>query len=345
MKQTLSNIQLEQHPPRGLWAKVGLSLITLLMLLATLWGNLALFYQAPKPLLWMAVWSLLAVSCAVLLWVRSATKGVIAYAVIMACLLVWWSTLKPSNDREWADDLAQMTHGEVHGNQVTLHNVRNFIWHSETDYEPHWETRQYDLSKLHSVDMITSHWGMDVIAHVLVSFGFTDNQFVTFTVEIRKKKGQSFSEIGGFFKDFELSIMATDERDAIGVRPNVRGEDSYLYRLDMPQNVMQQLFLAYINQANELVDQPRFYNTITANCTTIVFDMMRHVTGSRLPLDPRLLLTGYLPSYVQEQGGLMPDYSLTELTERGRITERSKQAGEASSYSQQIRYGVPGWKE
>ena len=96
------------------------------------------------------------------------------------------------------------------------------------------ETRHYDLSKLTSVDMLTSHWGMDAIAHVLVSFGFDDGQFVTFSVEIRKKKGQQFSEIAGFFKHYELSILATDERDAIGVRPNVRGEDTFLYRIDMP---------------------------------------------------------------------------------------------------------------
>lgn len=345
MQQLLNSIHSDQRPARSAWAKLGLGMLTLCLLVATLWGNLALYYQAPKPALWMAVWSLLALSCAVLLWVRGATQGVIAYLVLHGCLLVWWNTLEPSNEHIWADDLAQMTHGEVQGSRVTLHNVRNFNWKSETEYEPRWETRRYDLTQLQSVDMITSHWGMQSIAHVLVSFGFSDGQFVTFTVEIRKKQGQSFSEIGGFFKDFELSIMATDERDAISVRPNVRGEDSYLYRLEMPQELMQQLFLAYINQANDLVEQPRFYNTITANCTTIVFDMMRHITGRSLPLDPRLILTGYLPSYVQEQGGLVPDYPLPVLTERGRITERSKQAAEASNYSQKIRDGVPGWSQ
>ena len=345
MKNQQGSIQSRALPKRGFLAIAGLSLVTLLIVLAAIWGNLALYYQAPKPWLWMLVWSLLSLSSCIILWIKNAWKGIAAYAVLHACLLVWWNTLEASNEHDWADDLAQMTHGEIHGNQVTLHNVRNFNWHSETDYQANWETRNYDLNKLQSVDMITSHWGMEAIAHVLVSFGFSDGQFVTFTVEIRKKKGQNFSEIGGFFKDFELSIMATDERDAIGVRPNVRGEDSYLYRLDMPPAVIKQLFVAYVKQANKLKAQPRFYNTVTANCTTIVFDMMRHISGDQLPVDPRLLLTGYLPSYVQEQGGLVADYSLAELAERGRITERSKQAQGAVDYSQQIRYGVPGWSE
>ena len=248
----------------------------------------------------------------------------------------------PSNQHLWEDDVAQMTTGQVEGDTVTLFNVRNFDWHTETDYTPRWDTREYDLSKLKSVDMLTSHWGMDAIAHVLVSFGFDDDQFVTFSVEIRKKKGQTFSEVAGFFKQYELSILATDERDAIGVRPNVRGEDTFLYRIDMPADIRRQLFLSYIEQANQLIDEPRFYNTVTANCTTLVFGMMQHISGG-LPLDARLLLTGYLPSYIDELDGLTDGFDLEQLRTAGRITERSKQAANNENYSKIIRQGVPGW--
>ena len=276
------------------------------------------------------------------LWRRSIWKGLLIYLVLHGALLVWWNNLIPSNNHQWEEDVAQMTSGSIEGDQVTLFNVRNFDWHSETEYTPRWETREYDLSKLTSVDMLTSHWGMDAIAHVLVSFGFDDGQFVTFSVEIRKKKGQQFSEIAGFFKQYELSILATDERDAIGVRPNVRGEDTFLYRIDMPADIRKKLFLSYIEQANQLIEQPRFYNTVTANCTTLVFGMMQHISGG-LPLDARLLLTGYLPSYIKEQGGLTDGFDLAQLRSAGRITERSKQAGQSSNYSKIIRQGVPGW--
>lgn len=184
---------------------------------------------------------------------------------------------------------------------------------------------------------------MDAIAHVLVSFGFTDGQFVTFSVEIRKKKGQQFSEVAGFFKQYELSILATDERDAIAVRPNVRGEETFLYRIDMPADIRRQLFLSYIEQANQLLEEPRFYNTVTANCTTLVFGMMQHISGG-LPLDSRLLLTGYLPSYIDELDGLITGFDLSQLREAGRITERSKNAVNNDNYSQAIRQGVPGWQ-
>lgn len=321
-------------------------LLSLSILLASIWASLALYYQLPLAMPWrligIALWVGIGLFTLVHLWRRSICQGLLIYLALHAALLVWWNSLTPSHNHQWEEDVAQMTSGRIEGDQVTLFNVRNFDWHSETEYTPRWETRQYDLSKLKSVDMLTSHWGMDAIAHVLVSFGFDNHQFVTFSVEIRKKKGQQFSEIAGFFKDYELSILATDERDAIGVRPNVRGEDTFLYRIDMPADIRKKLFLSYIEQANQLIEQPRFYNTVTANCTTLVFGMMQHISGG-LPLDARLLLTGYLPSYVQELDGLTDGFDLAQLRSAGRITERSKQAGQSSNYSKIIRQGVPGW--
>ena len=321
-------------------------LLSLIILCASAWGGLALYYQLPLGMPWLALsvalWAGLSVFALLRLWQAGPLQGMLIYFALHAVLLLWWNSLTPSNQNLWEDDVAQMTSGRVEGDQVTLFNVRNFTWRSETDYTPRWETRQYDLSKLQSVDMLTSHWGMEAIAHVLVSFGFSDDQFVTFSVEIRKKKGQKFSEIAGFFKQYELSILAIDERDAVAVRPNIRGEDTFLYRIDMPEAIRRQLFLSYIEQANDLIEQPRFYNTVTANCTTLVFGMMQHISGG-LPLDSRLLLTGYLPSYIEELDGLTDGFDLTQLRTAGRITERSKNAPTNSNYSHVIRQGVPGW--
>ena len=336
-----------QNTKRSYLSISWLILLSLVIFCAAVWGGLALYYQLPLPMPWLGIglvlWAGVTVFALLRLWRHSVRQGLLIYLVLHAVLLVWWNNLTPSNQHLWEDDVAQMTSGSIEGDQVTLFNVRNFAWRSEADYSANWETRHYDLNKLQSVDMLTSHWGMDAIAHVLVSFGFTDGQFVTFSVEIRKKKGQQFSEVAGFFKQYELSILATDERDAIAVRPNVRGEETFLYRIDMPADIRRQLFLSYIEQANQLLEEPRFYNTVTANCTTLVFGMMQHISGG-LPLDSRLLLTGYLPSYIDELDGLTTGFDLSQLRDAGRITERSKKASNSANYSQAIRQGVPGWQ-
>jgi hypothetical protein len=305
---------------RFLW-RAGLSFV---LLLIGVWGALALGYQAKGAAgqVLLLSWCLLGGMLQILLWRGRIAFALVGCALPFAGLLVWWVSLEPSNQRIWADDVAQMSWGQVDGNQLTVHNVRNFNWRSEQDYDVAWETRRYELNQLSSLDLSTSYWGMPEIAHVLVSFGFADGRFLTFTVEVRKEKGEAYSEIGGFFKEFELSIVATDERDALRVRTNVRGEDVYLYRIDMPPEAMQALLLSYVEQANALVEQPRFYNTITANCTTIVFDMLQQIVG-----------------------GLQDGYTLEELHERGRITDRAQAAHDAPDFSWRIRRDVLGWSQ
>ena len=324
-----------------------LSFFTLIMLLGSVWAVLALWYQAPGGmpirLLWCGLWLLATAGCSYGLWAAPAWwPAVLAYLALFGLLLLWWSGIKPSHDRDWADDLAQITHGRVEGNQVRLNNVRNFEWRSTSDYDIRWESRDYDLRRLQSVDMITSYWGLSSIAHVVVSFGFDDGEHVAFSVEIRRESHEHFSELGGFFKQFELSIIAADERDVVRVRSNVRDEDLWLYRINLSPADARKLFRSFVLQANRLAEQPRFYHTVTGNCTTIVFSMMKQIVEG-LPLDHRLLLTGYLPAYVHEVGGMTPGLPLEELQRRGRITQQARDAGDDPAFSARIRQGVPGW--
>ena len=312
--------------------------------LSAAWGACALWYRASgKPalkLLSAALWSAFGIAALLALWQDRASLGLAAHSIGFLALLVWWCRLRPSNQRVWADDVAQMTTGTVSGGSVTLHNVRNFAWRTNTDYTQHWETRSYELDRLDSADMIMSHWTGRMIAHMLISFGFEGGGRVAFSVEIRREKQQSFSEVGGFFKEFELSVIAADERDVVRVRTNVRGEDAFLYRLVMPVGAMRSLFLAYVEEANRLVRTPRFYNTITVNCTTLVYHMMKRIAGG-LPWSYRVLLSGYMPEYVYSIGRLDLRYSLAQLREFGRISERAKKADLSAAFSEDIRVGVP----
>jgi Domain of unknown function (DUF4105) len=312
-------------------------------LLAT-WGAFALGFQLSGgwvlQSLGVGIWIVLNIFVVVALWRGRLAVGLVSFAVAFVALLAWWWSIQPSNNRVWADDVAQTTTGVVDGDRVTLHNVRNFDWRSKTEYTQRWETRTYDLRHINSLDMILSYWSMPAIAHVLISFGFDDGEHVVFSVEIRREKTESFSEIGGFFKEFELSVIACDERDVIRVRTNVRGEDDYLYRIRMPVDDIRSLFLAYVSQANDVARKPRFYNTITANCTTIIYHMAKRIVG-HLPLDYRVLLSGYLPGYVYKVGGLDTRYPLEELRTLGRITERAKESDRRPTFSADIRAGIP----
>ena len=316
---------------------------------ATSWGALALWFKISErsavAQLCVGLWSLAGLAIVASIWNGHFIVALGAFALFFSALAFWWFRVAPSNDRLWNDDVANQTTGTVTDNVLVVRNLRNFNWRSRADFDARWETRQYDLGRLRSLDMILSYWAGPAIAHTLVSFGFDDEDagvvdHVVFTVEIRRQHGQLFSEIGGFFKMYELCIVAADERDALRVRTNVRGEDDYLYRVRMAPEQIRSLLLAYVDAANRLVHAPRFYNTITANCTTIIYQMVKRIVG-HLPLSPRLLLSGYLPEYVHAIGGLDSRRPVSELRALGRFTQRARDADQSASFSADIRKGIP----
>ncbi len=319
-----------------------------LMLVAALWVTGWLAFQLPGPAwvryLVMGAWALFAVGTSVA--VGRARAGRWPGPVFVAVLVmtgVWWLLVAPRQDRVWADDVAQrLKVVEFDGTQVVLDNVRNFTWRSEDDHDVRWERRAYDLDQLRSADLILSYWMGPTIAHTLVSFGFADGRYLVFSLEIRKERGESFSALGGFFRKFEMTLVASEETDIVRVRSNVRGEDVYLYRLQgMTREQLKGLFVSYLGEARKLDAAPAFYNTLTSNCTTIVYELAKQIAPG-LPLDYRLLVSGYFAEYARDLGVLTPGVPFATLKARGRITERARAAGDAPDFSRQIRRGVPG---
>ena len=304
------------------------------VLCLSLWGVGALWFQAAPAV--AVMWASACAVTLVLWWHRRNARVLLPWLAAAVLMMGWWSTIQPSHERVWADDVARMVTGRVQGNIVTLDQVRNFDWRSDTDYTQRWEQRQYDLSQLQSVDVALSYWMGPAIAHTLVSFGFADGRYLTFSIEIRKERGESFDAIAGFFKRFETVLIAADERDILHVRTNVRGEDMYLYRLKMPPEAMRSLFLSYLDEGALLKREPRFYNTLIANCTTIVFEMARRIDPG-LPLDWRLLASGYLDRYLFDIGALAGQGGFDSLRQQAHITGKARAVETEGDFSDRIR--------
>lgn len=315
----------------------GIIVFSLFAVLAGLWGGLALAVRGPQPArrALAAGWGALVLLALAGAWSRH-WAWIAPFLPGAAALAWWWRGVRPTNDRAWQAEVSRLMSGRVEGDAMVIDNVRNFAWRGPDDFDERWETRRYDLSRLESVDMALSYWGREAVAHTMVSFGFGRGEYLVFSVEIRRKQGEKFSELGGFFRQYELSIVAATEEDCLRVRTNVRGEDGYLYRVAMPIEAARALLLSYVATANRLVGAPRFYNTVTANCTTIVYRMVALIVPG-MPLDYRLLLSGYLPEYLHKLGALQGSGSMAQRRAQARYTERAKAAGPRDSYSARIR--------
>jgi hypothetical protein len=305
---------------------------------------MALHFQARPAPLWIALWVVTLLAAVVLALRRGLRVGVLVAAVAVGLFALWWSTIAPSNDRDWQPDVASLLSGVTDPSSpdlVTLKNVRNFHWTKTTEFEPRWETRTYDLAKLDTTELVLTYWAGPTIAHTMVSFGFQDGEHVVFSVGIRPAQGQAYSSLAGFFKSYELIVTAADERDVIGLRTSVQtGNAVHLYRVSMPPAVARELFLEYVTLANELVETPRFYRTILANCTTIVWSLVRRLDPG-LPFDWRILLPGHLPSYLYDQQALDMRYTLTELETMTLLPADVDMTLDSRAYSAGLRAGIP----
>jgi hypothetical protein len=279
--------------------------------------------------------ALAAVALAVLAWRRSRGFWLLLAAVVTVSAL-WYGSIRPTNDRPWAPDVAFGVTGMVQGDTVTLHHVRNFDWSTPDSFTGGWETRTYRLSQLTSVDLISSVWANPAIAHTLVSFGFADGTHVVFSAEIRKRQGQAFSALGGFFRAFDLVLIAADERDILRLRTDVRRETVSLYRLTAPPEAIRRMFLNYVTLGNDLAAHPRFYNTAITNCTTVIWQMAREVDPG-LPLDWRVVLSGHIAGYLQRIGLLPADVPLARIEASARVPPVGPAGDDSAAFSARLR--------
>jgi len=304
----------------------------------------ALWFRASPAVLWMGLW-LATLAGAVVAGARYGPfRGFGFVLAATGVFALWWMTILPSNDRDWQPDVAELLMAEFDPDdpsRVVLRNVRNFDWRTPTEATERWETRTYDLDALESMDFILTWWAGPAIAHTMVSFGFSDGEHIVFSLGIRPERGEAFSSVAGFFKTYELILTGADERDAVRLRTSVQtGNRVVLYRVAGRPEAMRGLFVEYLDLANELAERPRFYRTILDNCTTVVWKLVdRLVPG--LPIDYRVVLSGYLPAYLHERGALGTRYSLEDLTAMGLLPSDIAYDGTGPGFSAAIRAGLP----
>jgi hypothetical protein len=313
-----------------------------LALAGVAWGSAALGFDSPlaRPLTVLLAAAYALASLALLFAVRPRRRGIAAAGVLFAALLGWWLSLPPSNARDWQASVARPPSATLRGDQLTVHNLRNFDYRSETEYTPRWETRHYDLSRLRGLDLHVIYWGSPSIAHTILSWQFDDGQRLAASIETRPETGESYSAVRGFFRQYELYYVLADERDVIGLRTNHRHEDVYLYRLRTPPAHARALLLDYLETVNRLAEKPAWYNAFSHNCTTTIRLHANHIGGG-LPLDWRWLANGYLDELLYETGVVNRSMPFATLKSLSHINPRANTLPLDDNFSDAIRRGLP----
>jgi hypothetical protein len=250
--------------------------------------------------------------------------------------LAWWSSLRPSNERDWQPAVSRVPTGEVEGDILTVRNVRNFHHRALADFDERWEERRYDLAAIEGLDILFSHWGSAWLAHTMLSWAFADGSHLAISIETRRRKDQAYSALRGFFRQYELVYVAADERDVVRLRTNVRGEDVYLYRLRVSPLAARNLLLEYVRAMNDIARKPHWYNALAGNCTTVIRQRVIHA-GGKVPMSWKVFANGYLDELLHAEGMIEGSVPFAELERASRINDRALSAAAEADYSRSIR--------
>jgi len=324
------------------WLPLGL-LISLL----TTWGTIAIYYGDSRT---SGTQTALAVGFAVLgastviviLLDQFRIQAIIAYFILFFVVLFQWVSISPSNDREWQTDVTVLPYATVDGERITMHNIRNFEYTSESTYTPAYYDKEFNLNDLTSVDLIAAYWMGPAIAHTIISFGFKDRDYISISIEARKEIGEEYSALKGFFRQYELIYVVANERDIVKLRTNYRKnptEDVYLYRFQNDPELKtnaKKFFLEYVQKINALRHKPEFYNTATTNCTGNIW-LHAQVLPNSIPFSWKVQFSGYLPEYLYEHNKFNSNISFSELQKRSYINPLAQEVGPRDDFSKRIR--------
>jgi hypothetical protein len=333
-------------PPRlRVLRAIGIAIMWFILALLTLWAVAALYVDLRIPALRIPVTLIYVVGIITILFkLKRSWAAALCFAGFCS-VLAWWLALKPSNDGNWQPDSDRTAWAEMDGDRVTIHNLRNCDYRTETDYTNCWSDRTLYLSQIRATDFFLTNWGIPFASHPIVSFQSGDNEHVAFSIEARYKAGQAYSTILGFFRQFGLIFVAADERDVIRLRTNYRkDEEVYLYRVHVQPEVARAMFLTYVTYLNKLKDHPEWYNELTRNCTTTLDKQLAANVNNPQPWNYQFILNGTLDELLYDRGRLVTGgLPFPELKQREHINAAAQAADHSPDFSALIRAGRIGF--
>jgi hypothetical protein len=251
-------------------------------------------------------------------------------------------TIRPSHFRDWAPEQAVLPHAEIHGSQVTIHNVRNCQYFANDVYLVDYYDKTIDLSAVRGVDFIMVPFaGMPALAHTMISFEIAaadgTSDYLALSVETRKEKNEEYNPVKGSARQFELMYVLADERDVIQQRTNFRGEDVYLYRTTATPEAARLLLVDVLARVNQLAKKPEFYDTLLNNCTTNIVQHINRIKPNRIVADVRVLLPGYSDGLAYDEGLIERRGTFLETKQQAYINAKAQRYAGREDFSEMIR--------
>ena len=102
----------------------------------SIWAVAALYYSPILPEKWrlVAAGGYAGITALGLLFFRSVGRKAIVAGIAFAVVLGLFLRIPASNDRDWQPEVVNSPYATINGDKITIHNVRNFAYRTETRF-------------------------------------------------------------------------------------------------------------------------------------------------------------------------------------------------------------------
>jgi len=241
-----------------------------------------------------------------------------AIASIAAILLLGAGgsiTQPPRADRDWYPYLARTAHVELSGERFAVTPVSAWSYAREGPTDETYATAAYDLSELRDVWFVLEPQpGSRLAAHTLLLFEFEGDRLLGITIEARRERHEDYSALRGAFNAFELAYVWGTARDFLVRRAVMLDHEVFVYPVAITQDRKLALLTRLLQRTQALERQPRYYNTITSNCTNEL------AKAAGFNWAPAYIFTGRSDEYLFRRG-IIPGESFAQAHARSDMTE------------------------
>jgi len=256
--------------------------------------------------------------------------------------------LQPTNQRNWEYGMETLPHIIIDKNVVHVQHERDFRWSADGPLTAAYVDRSFDVERLERVWFveepftIAPFYGFAGVAHTYFVFDFEDQPPVAVSVESRRERGQGYDPIHGLFNEYELIYVWGTEEDLTGLRAVAEQNDLYMYPLLGSMDSGRRLFLNLAEVSQRLEPEPRFYNTITSNCTNELAKAANQAEPGAIPPNIALILPGYADAVLHDLGFIPNDAPLETVRERYAITDAVQTGIDHPDFSRLLRKRLNG---
>ena len=251
---------------------------------------------------------------------------IILAAVILSTLFL--ITREPRNDREWEKEIAYTSTGSLEPDGIVIiKNVRDFTYGDGSVNSMNWipevKIPRQDIVRAWFILEPFAAW--EAVGHTFLTLELKDGSAYSFSIEARMEKGEQYSALWGLFRKYELAYTWGTERDFVTRRLLYLNHPVKMYPLALNTERAQRLFLALLRKTNEIAEHPRFYNTLTANCTNMLAEIANEVKPGSIPYNISWNLPGFSDRFLMKIKYIEVEESKEKTQKKYDLTEKRKE--------------------